>query len=89
MLFKRVFREKTSMSLYRPLRVLPLAAALLCLSSVESARGEELFVGQAAAITNPATTANAKGLQAGIKAYFDHVNASGGVGGNNGREARW
>src|SRR5262249_50423718 len=29
-----------------------------------------------------ATTANAKGLQAGIQAYFSYVNANGGVGGN-------
>ena len=71
------------MPAYRPLRVAPLAAVLfLCLSLAEPALGEELLVGQAAAITNPATTANAKGLQAGIKAYFDYVNASGGVGGN-------
>jgi len=68
------------MSAYRPLRILPLTAALFwCLSP---ALAEELLVGQAAAISNPATTANAKGLQAGIKVYFDHVNASGGVGGN-------
>src|SRR5258705_377542 len=83
MIFKPFFGEKTSMSAYRPLRVVPLAAALLlCLSSAEPALGQELLVGQAAAITNPATTANAKGLQAGIKVYFDHVNANGGVGGN-------
>ena len=71
------------MSVYHPLRAVPLAAALfLCLSPVESAFGEELLVGQAAAISNPATTANAKGLQAGMKVYFDHVNAKGGVGGS-------
>jgi len=63
-------------------RILPLAAAFAVgLSSLTSAFGQELLVGQAAALTNPATTANAKGIQAGMKAYFDYVNAQGGVGG--------
>ena len=71
------------MFVYRPLRPVPLAAALFsCILLAEPALGDELLVGQAAAISNPATTANAKGLQAGIKVYFDHVNASGGVGGS-------
>ena len=73
--------EKTSMPAYRPLRVAPLAARSLPLAR-RACSGEELLVGQAAAITNPATTANAKGLQAGIK-HIDFVNASGGVSGNN------
>jgi branched-chain amino acid transport system substrate-binding protein len=63
-----------------PLRAVPIAAALLlCLSCVEPALGQELLVGQVAALTNAATTANAKGLEAGIKVYFDHVNANGGI----------
>ena len=72
------------MPAYRTLRVAPLATALLlsCLSAAGPALGDELLVGQAAALSNPATTANAKGLQAGIKAYFDYVNANGGVGGS-------
>jgi len=71
------------MSVHRPFPVVPLAVAfLLGLSALRPALGEELLVGQAAAISNPATTANAKGLQAGIKTYFDYVNATGGVGGN-------
>ena len=59
-----------------------LAAALACGFFVATPSiGQELLVGQVAALTNPATTANAKGIQAGIRAYFDHVNAQGGVGG--------
>src|ERR1051326_1686044 len=81
MLFKPFLGEKTSMSVHRPFPVVPLAVAfLLGLSALRPALGEELLVGQAAAISNPATTANAKGLQAGIKTYFDSVTAPGGVG---------
>jgi len=61
-------------------RVLPLAAALVFALPCAAAP-PELLVGQAAALTNPATTANAKGIQTGIKVYFDYVNARGGVGG--------
>jgi ABC-type branched-subunit amino acid transport system substrate-binding protein len=43
---------------------------------------QTLLVGQVAALSNPATMANAKGIQAGMKAYFDYVNAKGGVGGH-------
>src|ERR1044071_3445798 len=55
MLFKPFFGEKTSMSAYRALRVVPLssalrlaplAALLFCLSSAGPALGEELLVGQ-------------------------------------------
>jgi len=60
-----------------------LAAAYACGSLVATPSiGMELMVGQVAALNNPATTANAKGIQAGMQAYFDHVNAQGGVGGN-------
>src|SRR5262245_8513097 len=66
----------------RRCRALPLAAAYAFGASFAlAAAGQELLVGQAAALTNPATTANAKGMQTGIKVYFDHVNANGGVGG--------
>jgi branched-chain amino acid transport system substrate-binding protein len=65
-----------------PSRVGPLFSALIVsLSSISSAVGQELLVGQVAALTNPATTANAKGIQAGMQAYFAYVNAQGGVGG--------
>src|SRR5262245_44683496 len=61
-------------------RVMPLVAAFaFCFSS--AAPAQDLLVGQAAALSNPATMANAKGIQAGMKAYFDYVNAHGGVAG--------
>ncbi|HET7200451.1 MAG TPA: ABC transporter substrate-binding protein [Burkholderiales bacterium] len=62
-------------------RFLPVAL-FLGLSLARSAGAQDLLVGQVAALTNPATTANAKGIQAGIKTYFDYVNATGGVGGH-------
>jgi branched-chain amino acid transport system substrate-binding protein len=43
--------------------------------------GDVLF-GQIASHSNPASAANAKGLTVGIRAYFDRVNANGGIGGN-------
>src|SRR5215472_15569355 len=57
-----------------------LAAAFGCFVATPSL-GQDLLVGQVGALSNPATTANAKGIQAGIQAYFDHVNAQGGVSG--------
>jgi ABC-type branched-subunit amino acid transport system substrate-binding protein len=69
------------MSVHRS-RVLPLAAAFaFSLPLAKPAVAQDLLIGQAAALTNPATTANAKGIQAGMKAYFDYINAQGGVGG--------
>ena len=63
-------------------QVLPLVAAFaFSLPLAKPAVGQDLLVGQAAALTNPATTANAKGIQAGMKAYFDYINAQGGIGG--------
>jgi len=63
-------------------QVLPLVAAFaFSLPFAKPAVGQDLLVGQAAALTNPATTANAKGIQAGMKAYFDYINAQGGIGG--------
>ena len=59
-----------------------LAAALACgLFIATPSLGQELLVGQVGALSNPATTANAKGIQAGLQAYFAYVNAQGGVGG--------
>jgi branched-chain amino acid transport system substrate-binding protein len=43
--------------------------------------GDVLF-GQVASHSNPASAANARGLTVGIRAYFDRVNANGGIGGN-------
>lgn len=63
-------------------RSVPLAAAFFLSASIAiPASGQELLIGQVAALSNPATMANAKGIQAGMKAYFDAVNAQGGVGG--------
>jgi ABC-type branched-subunit amino acid transport system substrate-binding protein len=60
----------------------PLAAAFfLSVSIATPSAGQELLIGQVASLSNPATMANAKGIQAGIKAYFDAVNDQGGVGG--------
>lgn len=59
-----------------------LAAALACgFFLAPPSFSQELLVGQVGALSNPATTANAKGIQAGMQAYFEHVNAQGGVGG--------
>jgi ABC-type branched-subunit amino acid transport system substrate-binding protein len=63
-------------------RSVPLAAAFfLSVSIATPSAGQELLIGQVASLSNPATMANAKGIQAGIKAYFDAVNDQGGVGG--------
>jgi ABC-type branched-subunit amino acid transport system substrate-binding protein len=62
---------------------LPLAVALVFFASAAMpSSAQTLLVGQVAALSNPATMANAKGIQAGMKAYFDYVNAKGGVGGH-------
>src|SRR5689334_18780155 len=62
-------------------RFLPVAL-FLGLSLARPAGAQDLLVGQVAALSNPATTANAKGIQEGIKTYFEYVNAKGGVGGH-------
>jgi branched-chain amino acid transport system substrate-binding protein len=49
--------------------------------AVSAASAQDLLIGQAAALTNPATTANAKGIQTGFQVYFKYVNERGGVGG--------
>jgi branched-chain amino acid transport system substrate-binding protein len=53
----------------------------LSLLAALPATAQDLLIGQAAALTNPATTANAKGIQTGIQVYFKHINEHGGVGG--------
>jgi len=62
-------------------RFLPVAL-FFGLSFARWASAQDLLVGQVAALSNPATTANAKGIQEGIKTYFEYVNAKGGVGGH-------
>ncbi len=44
-------------------------------------QAQELLVAQVASHTNIASANNAKGLTAGLKAYFDYTNAQGGVNG--------
>lgn len=53
----------------------------LSLLAAAGASAQDLLIGQAAALTNPATTANAKGIQTGFQVYFKYVNEHGGVGG--------
>lgn len=54
--------------------------ALACsLTLTLAAHAEDVVFVQIASQTNPASAANAKGLAAGIQAYFDAVNAKGGI----------
>jgi branched-chain amino acid transport system substrate-binding protein len=53
----------------------------LSLLAASSAVAQDLLIGQAAALTNPATGANARGIQTGFQVYFKYVNEHGGVGG--------
>jgi len=56
-------------------------AAVLGWLAVSSVHAQDLLVGQIASQSNILTQANAKGLYQGMKAYFDYVNAQGGIGG--------
>jgi ABC-type branched-subunit amino acid transport system substrate-binding protein len=56
-------------------------AVICCLPAVAPAGAQDLLVGQAAALTNAATAANAKGIATGLQVYFSYVNERGGVGG--------
>src|SRR5262245_62522443 len=53
----------------------------LALAAFGHASAQDLVVGQVASQTSPVTAANAKGMYTGMKAYFDQVNAQGGVNG--------
>jgi len=65
------------------MRVMKLFAWVsLALSCSVPAFGQDLVVGQVASQTSPVTAANAKGMYAGMKVYFDQVNAQGGVHGH-------
>src|SRR5712671_3735317 len=65
-----------------PIRVSRVTFAVtLSLVAAPLASAQELLIGQVAALTNPATTANAKGIATGLQAYFSYVNDHGGVGG--------
>jgi len=54
-------------------------AALPALAAAPQASAQDLMVGQVASHTSPVTAANAKGMSLGLKTYFDHANAQGGV----------
>lgn len=56
------------------------AASVWVLAST-CATAQDLVVAQIASQTNPSSITNAKGMYIGIKAYFDAVNAAGGVNG--------
>jgi ABC-type branched-subunit amino acid transport system substrate-binding protein len=64
---------------------LALLAALPGAWQAASANAQDLVIGQVASQTSPVTAANAKGMAAGMKVYFDQTNAQGGI---NGRKVR-
>lgn len=58
-------------------------AALLCsLTCTLAAHAQDVVFVQIASQTNPASKDNAKGMAVGIQAYFDAVNAKGGIQGH-------
>jgi ABC-type branched-subunit amino acid transport system substrate-binding protein len=57
-------------------------AALVILALPMSSHAIDLVFGQVASQTNPTSAANAKGMAAGIQAYFDKVNAGSTLQGN-------
>jgi branched-chain amino acid transport system substrate-binding protein len=59
-----------------------LLGSILALCAA-AAGAADLVVAQVASQTNIVTAANAKGMYAGMKVYFDHVNAQGGINGRN------
>jgi branched-chain amino acid transport system substrate-binding protein len=59
-----------------------LCAAASLFSWCASVAAADVVFGQIASITNPASTANAKGLMVGAKACFESINARGGIHGN-------
>jgi len=59
-------------------RILGTFAALSLLAA-PAVFAQDLLIGQAAALSNPATTANAKGIQTGFQVYFKYENEHGGV----------
>ena len=65
-----------------PSVVATLILATLCSFSGVGNAAQDVVFGQVASQTNPASTANAKGLAVGIQTYFAKINASGGVAGN-------
>src|SRR5262245_53238848 len=53
--------------------------ALSAAFSLTPAGAQDLVIGQVASPTSPVTAANAKGMAAGMKVYFDQVNSQGGI----------
>jgi ABC-type branched-subunit amino acid transport system substrate-binding protein len=68
----------TTTRYHRFLRVLALLIGGLAFAP---AQGQDLLVGQVASRTSVLTGPNARGLHLGMKTYFDHTNAQGGVNG--------
>jgi branched-chain amino acid transport system substrate-binding protein len=62
-------------------RIPPLALALTLNTLAMPSAAQDLLIGQVSSQTSPITAINAKGLYAGLNAYFAYVNAQGGVGG--------
>src|SRR5258708_35714939 len=62
-------------------RIPPLALALTLNTLAVPSAAQDLLIGQVSSQTSPVTAINAKGLYAGLNAYFADVNAQGGVGG--------
>ncbi len=58
-----------------------LALALAAALATPPIAAQDLLIGQVSSHTSPTLAANAKPLYAGINAYFDYVNAKGGIGG--------
>ncbi len=62
----------------------PLLYALAAFSTAlaaPAALAQDLLIGQVSSLTSAQNASNGKALYAGINAYFDYVNASGGIGG--------
>jgi branched-chain amino acid transport system substrate-binding protein len=63
------------------LRILAFGFTLVAALAAPHAFAQDLLIGQVSSQTSPTTGANAKALYAGINAYFEHVNARGGIDG--------
>jgi ABC-type branched-subunit amino acid transport system substrate-binding protein len=66
----------------RQARILRWALAAFVAVCGQTAWAADVVFGQVASQSNPASAPNAKGMTAGIQAYFESVNARGGINGN-------
>jgi len=64
---------------FRHRAVMRVASVLLCGLALTQARAQDLLIGQIASVSSVVTAANAKDLSLGMKTYFEHVNAQGGI----------